>query len=855
MTFPTQLLGFTNQATDQIAYSRITLGAGTTEFTVPDGVFQISGVVIGGGGGGNGSDGTGINTSNGGSGGALCWGTFSVMPGDVLKLDIAAGGVGGNPADAAGGNGFEGGNSGIFLVERNGNDYRSAPIEILFAEGGDGGVRTSPGGAGGQGLATNTVTPEEITIYDSDTGTGGRGGFVPSGAAVGGGGGGCGGYTGNGGNGGNNNLEPTDSATGSGGGGGGGSQGNGLGFGGGGSGSFGFDEGTQGDAGINDTSGGTGGSFFEDPGLGIRAQKVGETIAVTGPGITTIAIPPGTQDDDFLLLLSGADKDSGLPINQPFPVPVGFTTFNQSQNGEYYINYDEYIKGPGVGITEAIASNTPIIYQNRDLNFANSYQYVEDITSFVEDPPGSGQRCISGLTNSPAIHNLISLRFIPNPAQINWVATSGDPSINSTPTATSMPDPPSISGISSGSIAIALGYLANTTINPSGNIAPTGYTAVPDVADNSQAAPQTTSCIAAYKQITSTGTENPGEFLTGTASHARAYTLELESNGSTIQFVGYGTVTQGDSNFNIGTELRDASGNIFPTNQMQTNDLIVVATSKDNPSNPRIPELPSGTDMTSFTVANSVGGATETSFGREGDIRQIANPTDVTPGLAYGIWYSRYSGSDNIVDIDNTTGTAPAASLVMVFRNVDTVGSPFQQTPTFLDTNDIGAGIAGAPNPPQQNMTSGNMSLIIGMIDDQKVSLVDVITAPTDQVDSIDYTMLSQASYGEQNNGLIIMSAIREDCKDTTNPSSFVANGSNIWSSQTIVIGGPGSQTGGTSTSAGQYGGGGGGRSQNSNGRGMNGADGAVRLIWGSSRLYPFRGGNTGNFTLIDFVP
>jgi len=836
MTFPTQLLGFTNQATDQIAYSRITLGAGTTEFTVPDGVFQISGVVIGGGGGGNGSDGDDSNASNGGSGGALCWGTFSVMPGDVLKLDIAGGGVGGNPADGPGGNGFEGGNSGIFLVERNGNDYRSAPIEILFAEGGDGGVRTSPGGAGGQGLATNTVTPEEITIYASDTGTGGRGGFVPSGTDIGGGGGGCGGYTGNGGNGGDT-IEPTDSATGSGGGGGGGSQENGLGFGGGGSGSFGFDEGTQGDAGINDTSGGTGGSFFEDPGLGIRAQKVGETIAVTGPGITTIAIPPGTQDDDFLLLLSGADKDSGLPINQPFPVPVGFTTFNQSQNGEYYINYDEYIKGPGVGITEAIASNTPIIYQNRDLNFANSYQYVEDITSFAEDPPGSGQRCVSGLTNSPAIHNLISLRFIPNPAQINWVATSGDPSINNPP-ASSMPDPPSISGISSGSIAIALGYLANTTINPSANIAPTGYTSVPDVADNPAAAPETTACVAAFNLSPAAGTNNPGAFLTGTASHSRAYTIELDWNsvGSGVQFVGYGTVTNGDSTFEVNLELRDINGNLLPANTPNNGDIIFVATSSDQPTpGARRPRY-NGVDM---TILES---------GSQFDNRQTSS------GLAYGVFYATYDGNSSLSNIDNDTGFAPAASLVMIFRNVDTV-SPIQQF-AVLDTDDLPNKTVGAPDPPQlTGVTSGNAILIVGMIDDQKVSLVDVITAPTDQVDSVDYTMLSQASYGEQNNGLIIMSAIREDCKDTTNPSSFVANGANIWSSQTIVIGGPGSQTGGTSTSAGQYGGGGGGRSQNSNGRGMNGADGAIRLIWGSSRLYPFRGGNTGNFTLIDFVP
>lgn len=886
MTFPTHLLGFTNQATNQIAYSRVSLGAASTEFTVPDGVYQISGVVIGGGGGGNGSDGTGNNNSNGGSGGALCWGTFSVLPGDVLKLDIAQGGARGNALDGTAGSGFEGGNTAIFLVERGGTDYRPSPIEILFAEGGDGGIRGPAGAAGGQGLASNSTTPE-IIIFDSGAYQGGSGGYVPDVNDFGAGGGGAAGYAGNGGNGGNQTSQPTDAATGSGGGGGGGSREDGLGFGGGGAGSFGFDAGTQGDAGVNEQggtpgSGGTGGSFFEDPGLSIRAEKVGETIAVTGsgaiippipaipgPGITTIAIPPGTQDDDFLLLLSASDRDSGLPANTPFPVPVGFTTFNQSTNGEYYVSFADFkiAQSGGTGFTtEAIANNIADggrpQYQNRDLNFANSYQFVDDITSFVEDPPGSGQRCVSGLTSIPAIHNLISLRFVPRgdggTAQVNWVAASGDPSWNNPP-ASSMPDPPAISGISSGSIAVTLGYLANTILNPSGNIAPSGYTAIPDVADDFNEAPETTSCVAAYKLITSTGTETPGKFRTGTASHSRGYTLELNSDGgaSPIQFVGYGTVTEGDSNFNLNTELRDTSGNVYGTNQMQNDDLVIVATSGDSPGNdPDIPQF-NGGDMTSFITANSVGGATEDSFGVSGDIRQT---TGTTPGMRYGIWYERYDGSDaTISNIDNTGGAAPSANLVLVFRNVDTAGSPFRQTPEFLDTNDVTnangiAGIAEAPQGPAQSMNSGSMSLIIGMIDDQKVSLVDVITAPIDSVDSQSYTMLSQASYGEQGDGVIIMSAIREDCQGTTNPSSFVANGSNIWASQTIVIGGPGSQTGGSDSAAGQYGGGGGGRSRNSNGQGMSGADGAVRLIWGASRLYPFRDGNTGNFTVIDFV-
>jgi len=196
MTFPTQTLAFNNFAQNQVAYNRILVSSGTTEFTVPSGVFQMSGVVIGGGGGGNGSDGTGTQQSNGGGGGALSWATFSVRPGDILKLDIGNIGTRGNASDGAGGNGSEGGNSGIFLVERDGIDYRTSPIEIVFAEGGDGGLKDSIGGTGGQPNTVTSTIPE-ITIYKSGGGAGGTGGFVLAGTERGAGGAGCGGYAGN----------------------------------------------------------------------------------------------------------------------------------------------------------------------------------------------------------------------------------------------------------------------------------------------------------------------------------------------------------------------------------------------------------------------------------------------------------------------------------------------------------------------------------------------------------------------------------------------------------------------------------------------------------------------------------
>lgn len=58
---------------------------GTTVWTVPDGVTQVSAVAIGGGGG------AGIG---GGAGGNLAYNTFTVTPGEILTVTVGAGGTG-----------------------------------------------------------------------------------------------------------------------------------------------------------------------------------------------------------------------------------------------------------------------------------------------------------------------------------------------------------------------------------------------------------------------------------------------------------------------------------------------------------------------------------------------------------------------------------------------------------------------------------------------------------------------------------------------------------------------------------------------------------------------------------------
>lgn len=169
---------------------------GTTTFTVPTGVTQVSAVCVGGGGGGAGSD---DDPNSAGGGGGLSYGTFTVTPGETLTVTVGAGGAGGTGDTNVGGNGGAGGNTTI---------ARGSTI-LLNGGGGQGGIEddeTSAGGVGG----TSTGTERD------GGGTGGRGGGPAVSSAAGGGG--AAGYSGNGGAGGANG----NGSAGAGGGGGGG---------------------------------------------------------------------------------------------------------------------------------------------------------------------------------------------------------------------------------------------------------------------------------------------------------------------------------------------------------------------------------------------------------------------------------------------------------------------------------------------------------------------------------------------------------------------------------------------------------------------------------------------------------
>ncbi len=207
--------------------------AGSFTFTVPNGCTSISAVCVGGGGGGGGGESGRDDGVSGGAGGALCYGTIPVTPGESLTIVVGSGGTGGGSAN----NGNAGGTTSIARGVTN--------------------LITAVGGGGGQARSTATVNGGTRSVDASVTNSGGGNGGNSGGNSTdtGSGGGGAGGYSGNGGAGG---TTGNGSAGAGGGGGGGGATSSGQGYGGGGVGILGA--GGNGTAGTLNSSGGGAGS-------------------------------------------------------------------------------------------------------------------------------------------------------------------------------------------------------------------------------------------------------------------------------------------------------------------------------------------------------------------------------------------------------------------------------------------------------------------------------------------------------------------------------------------------------------------------------------------------------------------
>lgn len=891
MTFPAQLISYFSKPQYQVSYNRSNVSSGTTDFVVPDGVFSLSAVVIAGGGGGAGGGNPGGNSSSrGGGGGGLTWGVFSVQPGDVLTANIGAGGAGGTNNN----NGLNGDNSSLVLKSRNGTPIGET---ILLATGGQGGTKANTFGSGGLGgiAAQDPFFPVNFQMYYRGGGSGGEGGPALNPNNIGPGGGGAGGYNGNGGNGGGieggDVLNPTAAIPNSGGGGGGGYATDSLGYGGGGVGAFGFDGTTAGIAGVNNAAGGGGGSFFNDPGAVINAEFVGSASTdqsfISFSDVKLAGSPSVIGGGDFLLLLSATDTTSGpnqipVPNASNFP-PVGFTTIVVSTNSEYLVSSSSTTNFQTVPYyqDDPDAPSTP----TRDLNFTTSYAYVP--------PGGLTSGTLTGLETS-CIHNLLVLRYIPNPADFFWANTSGDPGINDTAggSPSQMPDPPPISGIPPGSVRIISGFLANNILNPGDDIsgANSNFLTSSSGGKGGQvgqgigvAGQYTVSAGGSFGSpplpIVSTNrgvgaTVKPDKFLTGTAAHSRAYTIELYRTNELNPITLVGTAKTAD----YFTDPTDPATFVPATSQAnrlrtpsntQTGDLIVLVAAIDNPGND-----PAG--ATNQFPTYGVGGPAFTVFddGNPGIVEEPGGNADrfngasLDPrgdgGLAYFVAHYTVPGTPGtpvgsvVIDLNFSTGaTFPNAVMISVFRNA-TVPDPLNYNiwdnrtvdpldpivtlanPLNSGANDIGY---GAPDPGPIGITSDNSAVIsFALVDNTTISNVTSIEPPAG------YIGLDERSYGVPDDGVIVMSAYKSGITSSVeDPGRFIGNGGNIWAAQHLVIGGPGGQTTGTNLAPGIWGGGGAGANIGGSNNGMAGASGAVRIIWGNGRSYPFTSSGTGN--------
>lgn len=132
--------------------------AGTYSFTVPDGVFKLTVIMVGGGGGGGGSHSSNFWVGGGGGSGATVVSVLNVNPGDIISITVGAAGT----AGANGSPGQKGGDGGATIV---------SGITAGGGIGGNGGGSSSAGTGGAGGTASGT--PLDLTAAESGTnGTG-----------------------------------------------------------------------------------------------------------------------------------------------------------------------------------------------------------------------------------------------------------------------------------------------------------------------------------------------------------------------------------------------------------------------------------------------------------------------------------------------------------------------------------------------------------------------------------------------------------------------------------------------------------------------------------------------------------
>ena len=155
----------------------------TTDFTVPAGVTDISGVAIGGGGGNS------RGNTIGGSGGDLRWRNhIAVIPGEVLSLITGVVTAAGKPGTSS--KIIRKSTGEVLLIAKGGDSTDvSTPINGADIGGGNGGAGTNPSGGGAGGYTGNGGKGSSAADVDSGGGGGGSS-YTFSGNSFGCGGGG-----------------------------------------------------------------------------------------------------------------------------------------------------------------------------------------------------------------------------------------------------------------------------------------------------------------------------------------------------------------------------------------------------------------------------------------------------------------------------------------------------------------------------------------------------------------------------------------------------------------------------------------------------------------------------------------
>ncbi|WP_116520998.1 hypothetical protein [Achromobacter insuavis] len=150
---------------------------GTTNWTVPNGVYAVYAEGWGAGGGSASRQGTNnCFAGGGGGGGEYRSGLFSVTPGQVLAIQVGAGGTAGGAYPASGGAGGSSGITGLFSAS--GGAGGTVGTTSSSGIGGDGGT----GGTGG----SFAISGQKGGVGDwlsSTAGVGGEGGMAPRGGS------------------------------------------------------------------------------------------------------------------------------------------------------------------------------------------------------------------------------------------------------------------------------------------------------------------------------------------------------------------------------------------------------------------------------------------------------------------------------------------------------------------------------------------------------------------------------------------------------------------------------------------------------------------------------------------------